>query len=250
MFWLVAPWPRELGLVEVTVGAVTTVKQPAQVPVPVSGLVAVALRAPVVAVGLIVTLAVSWVELLNVVELTVMPVPEKVTAAPLTKSVPVTATFWVVLRYPKSGLVEVTVGAAFTVKQPEHEPVPVSGLVTVTSRAPVVAPAEIVRLAVSWVELLNVVELTVMPVPERVTAAPFWKLVPATVTFPVKPCGRELGLVELTVGAATVTVVFGLSAPDQLPCTGVTEYFQTPFGTLVSVQVRPAITTSQLGPMT
>src|SRR5919197_342010 len=47
MFWLAAPWPREAGLVEETVGAETTVKQLAHEPIPASGLVIVTALLPV-----------------------------------------------------------------------------------------------------------------------------------------------------------------------------------------------------------
>jgi hypothetical protein len=73
------------------------------------------------------------------------------------------------------------VGAAFTVKTPVPVPVPASGLVTVTLPAPVVAPAATVTLAVSEVELLNVTELTVIPVAENATVAPDTKPVPVIV---------------------------------------------------------------------
>ena len=56
-------------------------------------------------------------------------------------------------------------------------------LFTVTSRAPVVAPAVRVTLTVSWVDELNVVELTVIPVPENDTAAPDTNPVPVIVKF-------------------------------------------------------------------
>ena len=62
-FWLVAPWPRDAGLVEVTVGAALTVKTSVPVAVLPSPLVTVTLRSPVVAVAGIVMLAVSGVEL-------------------------------------------------------------------------------------------------------------------------------------------------------------------------------------------
>src|SRR5919198_295204 len=108
--------------------------------------------------------AVSCVALTKLVELTVIPVPEKLTAAPLTKPVPLTVMLWLAAPWPRElGLVDVTVGAALTVKQPLHDPVPASGFVTVTSRAPVAAPAVIVMFAVSCVELTKVVELTVIP---------------------------------------------------------------------------------------
>ena len=125
------------------------------------------------------------VELVNVTLLTVNP-PEIVTVAPLTNPVPMMLndTVWPLVTICCS--VEfgvVIVGAALTVKQPEHEPKPASGFVTVTFRAPVVAPAAIVMFAVTCVAETNVVELTVMPLPEKVAAAPLANPVPFTVTF-------------------------------------------------------------------
>ena len=134
-----------------------TVKMPVPVPVPASGLVTVTLRAPVVALPAIVMFAVSEVELTKVVELTVIPVPEKlaVSHAPLTKPVPVIVMFWLVAPWPRLlGLVEVTVGAALTVKTLVPVAVLPSRLVTVTLRAPVVALPAIVMFAVSGVALM------------------------------------------------------------------------------------------------
>ena len=74
-----------------------------------------------------------------------------------------------------------TVGAALTVKAFDSEPAPSSGLVTVTVRAPVLADAVMLMLAVSSVEEMKLVELTVMPAPENVTAAPLTKPVPLIV---------------------------------------------------------------------
>ena len=59
-------------------------------------------------------------------------------------------------------------------------PTPASGFVTVTSRAPVVAPPVIEMFTLRWEESTNVVVLTVIPVPENVAAAPLTKLVPTT----------------------------------------------------------------------
>src|SRR5205085_711000 len=147
-----------------TVEAVT-LKQVEQEPTPASGLVTVTVRLPTVAAGSTVTLAVSWVALVNAVELTVTPVP-KVAAAPETKPVPVIVMFWLAAPWARDvGLVAVTLGAALTLKQLAHEPVLASGSVTVTARVPTVAAGSTVMLAVSWVALTNVVELTVIPAP-------------------------------------------------------------------------------------
>ena len=64
------------------------------VPAPESGLVTVTLRAPVAAELATLTISVSSVEDLNVVELTVTPVPENAAEAPLSKCEPVIVTVW------------------------------------------------------------------------------------------------------------------------------------------------------------
>ncbi len=74
-------------------------------------------------------------------------------------------------------------GLAFTVKQLLHDPLPASGLVTVTLPAPVVALAETVMLAVSEVEDTKVVEFTVIPDAEKAVVAPETNPVPVIVMF-------------------------------------------------------------------
>src|SRR5205807_486844 len=102
------------------------------------------LRAPVAALLAMVMLTVRCDESTKVVELTVILVPENVAVrpAPFTKFVPITVTFWFAeLRGRELGLVEVTVGAASTVKQfVQVAPIP-SGFVTVKLLTPVVVPA-------------------------------------------------------------------------------------------------------------
>ena len=169
-------------------------------------------RVPVEALAEIVMFAVSWVAETKVVEFTVMPVPN-VAVAPFTKLVPFTVTFWLVAPCPRdAGLVEVTVGRAFTLKQPVQVAVPWSVLVTVTFRAPVVAFPAIVIVAVMFVGVTTLLEFTVIPVPEKPTVAPFAKFVPTTVIVCVTPCGSEEGFVEVTVGAA-----FTVKQPVQVP---------------------------------
>ena len=81
---LFAPRSPELGLVDVTVATAMTVKMPLPVPIgPPIGLLTVTLPAPTAAVGAIAMFAISVVELENVVELTVIPVAENATVAPL-----------------------------------------------------------------------------------------------------------------------------------------------------------------------
>jgi hypothetical protein len=147
-------------------------------------LVIVTVRAPVVAFPASVMLTVSEVALTNVVEFTVMPGPENETASPgpLSKPLPVIVIVWLDAPWPRElGLVEVTVGAAFTVKAPVAVATSPSGLVTETLRDPVAALPEIVMLAVSEVELTKLTELTVIPEPEKPTVAPETKFVPVIV---------------------------------------------------------------------
>src|ERR1039457_3608465 len=145
-------------------------------------MVTVTSPAPVVVPAAIAMFAVNDVALLNVVELTVIPVPENDADAPVTKLVPGIVTLKLVAPWsPELGLVEVTVGAALTANTPVPVPTPASGLVTVTLRAPVVAPAVIAMVAVNDVTLTNVVELTVIPVPENDATSP----VPLTKFVPV-----------------------------------------------------------------
>ena len=80
----------------VVVGRPVTVNTPAPVPTPPSPFVIVTSRRPVVAVPPTVTLAVRLVALTKLVELAVIPVPEKLATAPETKPVPVIVTFWAV----------------------------------------------------------------------------------------------------------------------------------------------------------
>ena len=68
-------------------------------------------------------------------------------------------------------------------KHPLHEPLPTSGLVTVTVRALAVALDATVTLAVSEVAETNVVEFNVIPVPEKEAVAPLTNPVPVIVTF-------------------------------------------------------------------
>jgi hypothetical protein len=75
------------------------------------------------------------------------------------------------------------VGAAFTVKQLLHEPLPASVLVTVTFLALVAALEETMMLAVSEVADTKVVEFTVIPDPEKTVVAPEANPVPVIVMF-------------------------------------------------------------------
>ena len=75
------------------------------------------------------------------------------------------------------------VGAAFTVNALDAVMLPASGFVIVRLRAPVLAPPLIVTFAVMCVASVNVVLLTVIPVPLNVTVAPLTKPVPTIARF-------------------------------------------------------------------
>src|SRR5438270_12998964 len=105
--------------------------------------------------------AVSWLEEPNVQEFTVMPAP-KLQVAPLWKLLPVMLTpgkLWPCA--PEFGLTEFTLGGGLT---PVTEKpfisvaLPLSRLMTVTSRAPMLAAELMLILALSCVEALNVHE--------------------------------------------------------------------------------------------
>lgn len=221
-----------LGDAEATVGAVEggaslfTVKHPLHVPVAPLGLVTLTSRAPGSAPVAMVTLATTVFGLWKVVEFTVIPPPEKEAVAPATKLVPVIVTSWrTEPRGRELGFVEATVGvwAVATLKQPAHDPVAPPGLVTVTSRVPAAAPGVTVTLTVKTLLLWKVVELTVIPPPEKAAVAPGRKLAPEMVTSRlVEPWGSELGLVDVTVGgwavdAAGVTVKHPVHDPAGPP---------------------------------
>jgi hypothetical protein len=78
------------------------------------------------------TLTVRDVALLNVVEWAVMPLPEKLTLAPLTKFVPVMVRVCVTAPWPRlEGLTDVNVGAALIVTKFGTTVVPPSLFVSV-----------------------------------------------------------------------------------------------------------------------
>jgi hypothetical protein len=162
----------------VTLGAPLTVKEPSSEPP--SGFVSVTMRLPELAPDSIVMLAISSVEDLNVVELTVMPEPNE-DVAPLTKPVPLIATDSLPPRSPELGLIDVPFGAEMTVNPLTSEPTPPSEFVTVTVRAPVLAADSIEILLDSSVELTKLVDSTVMSAP-KAALAPVAKPVPLIAT--------------------------------------------------------------------
>jgi len=117
--------------------------------------------------------------------------------APAAKPVPVTVTEAPPAIAPLFGAIDVTVGAATYVKQPLHVALCVSALVTTTLTAPaacaVVVPVIDVGLTVE----------TVSADPPNDTLAPVWNPLPAMVMDVPPPLGPLLGVIEVTVGAAT-----------------------------------------------
>jgi hypothetical protein len=177
------PTDPEVGANESTVGATSTVKLPALMPVP-PGLVTE--TGPVVVPAA--TVAVIWRS-----ESIVKPaaeVPLKATAVAPVNSLPEITTS--LPTGPEVGVNESTIGATRTVKLPALIPVP-AGLVTETG--PLVVPAATV--AVIWRS-----ESIVKPaagVPLKATAVAVLKPLPELTTS--VPTGPEVGANELTAGA-------------------------------------------------
>ncbi len=144
--------------------------------VPPSGLVTVTVRLPVLAKDSIETFAFSSVELTKVVDSTITPEPNEELAPPA-KPLPLMTTVSVPFLLPEFGLADSTFGSALTVNPPASVSTPPSGLVTVTVRAPVLAPASTETFADSSVELTKVVDSTVMPEPND-DVAPLTKPLP------------------------------------------------------------------------
>ena len=107
-------------------------------------------------------------------------------------------------RVPDGGLSDVIVGAPVTENPPARVALAPPGLVTVTSRGPVVAVADTVIRAVSWVALFRFTEFTVIPEPKLTVpplpekpAAKFEPVI--TIAWFEAPCTCEFGLTEVTV---------------------------------------------------
>jgi hypothetical protein len=165
---------------------------------------------PVVVPEETVMLTVSLPELTNVVELTVIPAPNRA-VAPAWKSDPITSTESLVPLAPLAGDVEVGAGAGSIVRQSVQVADPAPS-VTVTSRTPIGAVAAAFTLTVSLVLLTKVVEGTVTPVPDTEAVAPDVKLLPVTVSVRVPFWPSVFGLTDEIVGepalAPTVRMPF------------------------------------------
>lgn len=117
----------------------------------------------------------NWLGLLTVSEVTVTPDPKLTVVTPGAKPEPVTSNPTVFPRAPEVADRSLKVGEGLlTVKPPASVAVPPPGeaFVIVTSRGPPVAFEETETTTLSCVELLNVVEFTVIPVPRHSVVCP------------------------------------------------------------------------------
>jgi hypothetical protein len=138
--------------------------------------VTVTVRAPIAADEETVMFATTCVALLYVTELTVMPVPPKLTVVPpLMKFEPLRVMLVVWPVAPAVGEMLASVGAGVAAPVTVNPLVSVAvppPVVTEASRTPAVAPEAMVMFAVTWVAELNVTLLTVIPLPLKVTDVP------------------------------------------------------------------------------
>ncbi|HEY8824105.1 MAG TPA: hypothetical protein VIP07_04390 [Candidatus Limnocylindria bacterium] len=130
---------------------------------------------------------------------TVRAEPPNATVAPTWNPLPAMVTEVPPALGPLFGVTDVTVGGggATYVKQTTHVPIWVSGLVTISVTAPaacgLVVPVMLVALTVE----------TVTAAPPREAVAPLWKPVPAIVTAVPPMLVPLVGVIEVTLGAAT-----------------------------------------------
>ena len=181
-----------VGVIELTVGAATYVKQAVHVPVCASGFVTVTLTAPAARA------VVVPVMLVPVTLETVTGEPPSEAVAPVWNPVPVMVTDVPPTAGPLVGAIELTVGAgARYMKQPVHVPLCVSVLVTTTFTDPA-ACAVVVPVMVVFA-IVNAVRAE----PPSETVAPVPNPVPVTVTDVPPAIAPVFGVTDATVGAAT-----------------------------------------------
>ena len=181
----------DVGLMEATVGvppAAVTVNAPGAVAFPL-GVATVTFLAVSPALAVIVKVAVTVVEFTTTKLLTLMPLPDTLTAIAPVRLLPVRVTLTALPRAPVLGATEASVGvpppAAVTVNVTVL--VSPAGVVTVTVLAVAAAPVVIVKLAVTVVAVGVPVMTAVTPVPDTVTAVAPVKLVPVRVTAKAAP---------------------------------------------------------------
>ena len=158
------------------VGRALTVNALVSVSRPPSRLTIVTLRPPIAASGSTVMLTLRCVELVRLTELTVMPPPEKRTAEaghdPARKLEPVMTMVWPAAPWPRElGLRNQMFGAAVMPRQLVQLALAGPGIVTVTFRSEVAALLDTEMSAIKCEGSVKLVELTVTPPSEIVTAA-------------------------------------------------------------------------------
>ncbi|HEY8824107.1 MAG TPA: hypothetical protein VIP07_04400 [Candidatus Limnocylindria bacterium] len=168
-------------------------KQPAHVPLCVSGFMTVAVTAPAACA------VVVPVMLVPVTLDTVTGEPPSEAVAPLWNPLPAMVTDVPPAAGPLVGAIELTVGAgARYAKQPVQVPLCVSVLVTMTFTDPA-ACAEVVPV----MDVGAIVD-TVSAEPPNETVAPLWKSVPVMVTAVPPAIAPLVGATEVTVGAGAM----------------------------------------------
>lgn len=181
-----------------------------EVPPPGPLLVTEKLRAPGPALGAIARIALKLVGLSTVILVTVIPCPTFTELASLKNFVPVKTTSSICDLPPLFGLMLAKVGLGLLTVKATLSDVPLLGplLVTEKSRLPVVARAVIVRLASRLVELVTVVEFTVIPAPTFTELTALIKFVPVKTTSNVSNLLPLVGAmaVKVTVRGFTVNV--------------------------------------------
>lgn len=183
------PIPPLVGETAVTVGVGFVTLNMADVdavPPPGAGLVTDTVRAPSTAPAAMVICAVSDAAFVTETDVTVIPLPKATVVRPFWNPVPwrVTASDCPLLPVAGDALKSVGVGfgGTWTSNAWLNVAVPPE-VVTETSLFPAAAPAAIVMPAVICAAEMNVVELTVIPVPLKPTVVPpLTKFVPLSVT--------------------------------------------------------------------
>lgn len=197
----------EVGEIEVT--AMSPTVKPLNGDVVPAGVVTVTVRKPGAAPGAIVTTAVTLVDVHEEIS-AVTPVPlNAMLAAPVRLS-PVRVAATAVPGAPDVGEMEVIVGAE-TVK-PLNGGVAPPAVVTVTVREPAAAAGEIVKIAITLVEVHDVID-EVIPVPLSATFVAPVRPCPNRVAATVVPGAPDVGEMEVIVGAATVKPLNGGVVP-------------------------------------
>jgi hypothetical protein len=171
--------------------------------------VTVTVREPAAAIDDNVILARISDELFTTRLLTTISVPKSSDVTLEINCAPVTVTVTMLPRFALAGEMLEIVGSGLpTLKAPASVAVPPPGgaFVTLTSRAPIDAPAATEMFAVALVEEETVSVFTVTPDPNEAVVTPAVKFVPVIVTFNVKPRPPVVGLTEVKVGARFATV--------------------------------------------